>query len=263
MEYPIVAVVSIESESMDLLSNIRKIPNDSNTKNFEDSTLYMHDINTKYYNTKVALLPVENVFNLSDSVKKKLEGILIHFDSHDRSFLEIVPTYVDFIKKHPVELFILLCNELQEDCKSGITFKCIKDFYNKIDIIELKRTSCDNEDDHFGDEASGYDELSEALKCTLWSNVSVDSSNTMGFLNSSVTGEVSDQIEESGVDVDDDSIEEEINNFENLLSQVMQFRSNTSFMTRDDRLNSAQHIAEVFEKLLLQDEGMQKNLPSE
>jgi hypothetical protein len=66
-----------------------------------------------------------------------------------------------------------------------------------------------------------------------------------------------------GEHIDGNSIENEINNFESLLSQVMQFRSTTSGMSRDDRLNSAQHFAEVFEKLLLQDEDLAAaNLPA-
>jgi hypothetical protein len=68
-------------------TDIRKIPNDSNTQDFEGSTLYIHDINTKYYNTKIALLPVEDISSssLSEGAKNKLEGILVHFNSHDAS----------------------------------------------------------------------------------------------------------------------------------------------------------------------------------
>jgi hypothetical protein len=79
---------------------------------------------------------------------------------------------VDFIKANPVELFILLCNELADDCKKGITFKCIKDCYHKLDIIELDKNSSDGEEED--GEATGYDELAEALKCTLWSNVTAN-----------------------------------------------------------------------------------------
>lgn len=37
---------------------------------------------------------------------------------------------------------------------------------------------------------------------------------------------------------------------------MMQFRPATSNMTREDRLNCAQDFAEVFEKLILQDEDV-------
>lgn len=40
---------------------------------------------TKYYETKIALLPTENFNGLNDAVKTKIEGILIYFDSNDVS----------------------------------------------------------------------------------------------------------------------------------------------------------------------------------
>ena len=51
-------------------------------------------------------------------------------------------------------------------------------------------------------------------------------------------------------------IENELENFEKLLSQVMQFRPNTNNLSRDDRLSFAQGFAEVFEKLIMQDEDI-------
>lgn len=51
-------------------------------------------------------------------------------------------------------------------------------------------------------------------------------------------------------------IENELENFEKLLSQVMQFRPNTNNLSRDDRLSYAQGFAEVFEKLIMQDEDI-------
>ncbi|KAG5682131.1 hypothetical protein PVAND_011507 [Polypedilum vanderplanki] len=248
MDFPVVALIGNEDDNKNILSNIRKIPNDSNIFEYENLTFYIHEINTKYYQTKVSLLPIEDITLLQkDSFKNKLEGILINFNSSDKSFLDILPKYVDFIKSNPVELFILICKKLVDDEKDGITFKCIKDCYHKIDIIELEKSdSCDeNEDEE--EISNGYDELQEALKCTLWSNVSVDGSTEHNI-----------QIEEE----DYNSIENEINNFETLMSQVMQFRSNTSNMSRDEQLNSAQYFAEVFEKLLLQDEDS-INLPNE
>lgn len=51
-------------------------------------------------------------------------------------------------------------------------------------------------------------------------------------------------------------IENELENFEKLLSQVMQFRPNTNNLSRDDRLSYAQGFAEVFERLIMQDEDI-------
>lgn len=51
-------------------------------------------------------------------------------------------------------------------------------------------------------------------------------------------------------------VESELENFEKLLNQMMQFRPATNNMSREERLNCAQGFAEVFEKLILQDEDV-------
>jgi len=52
-----------------------------------DCRIFVHKIVTKYYETKISLLPTENFMGLNDAVKSKIEGILIYFDSNDVSFL--------------------------------------------------------------------------------------------------------------------------------------------------------------------------------
>jgi hypothetical protein len=46
---------------------------------------------------------------------------------------------------------------------AGITFNCIKNIYNKFDIIELERKPCDEDGDEFS-EPFGYDELALAMQ---------------------------------------------------------------------------------------------------
>lgn len=65
----------------------------------------------------------------------------------------------------------MLCNELHEDSKTGITFKCIKDCYNRLDIIELEKDSDEGESDMFN--PTGYEELEQALRSVVWSNVNM------------------------------------------------------------------------------------------
>jgi hypothetical protein len=66
----------------------------------------------------------------------------------------------------------MLCNELHEDSKTGITFKCIKDCYNMLDIIELEKGIDDDESDLYN--PTGYDELEQALRSVVWSNVNMN-----------------------------------------------------------------------------------------
>jgi hypothetical protein len=69
----------------------------------------------------------------------------------------------------------MLCKELLDDVQSGVTFKCIKDCYNMLDIIELEKATDDagdDDDDLFN--PSGYEELAQALRSVIWSNVDVN-----------------------------------------------------------------------------------------
>lgn len=68
---------------------------------------------------------------------------------------------------------MMLCKELMDDDKAGITFKCIKDCYNMLDIIELEKAGVDEEDENLFN-PSGYDELAQALGSVIWSNVDVN-----------------------------------------------------------------------------------------
>lgn len=60
-----------------------------------------------------------------------------------------------------------------------------------------------------------------------------------------------------------EDVEEEIEKFENLLSQMLQFRPNTENMSREERLNHAQNFAEIFEKLILQDAEEDGSVPTD
>jgi hypothetical protein len=70
---------------------------------------------------------------------------------------------------------MMLCKQLADDATNGVTFKCIKDCYNMLDIIELEKTAEeeeDEDDDPFN--PCGYEELAQALRSVIWSNVDVN-----------------------------------------------------------------------------------------
>lgn len=80
----------------------------------------------------------------------------------------------------------MLCNELSEDIENGITFSCIKNCYNMLDIIELGKVTSeindedDDEEDPFN--PTGYEELDQALRSVIWSNVDVNNGNNINKL---------------------------------------------------------------------------------
>lgn len=98
--------------------------------------------------------------------------------------METLPQLVEFIKTRQIEFCMMLCKELLDDAKDGVTFKCIKDCYNMLDIIELEKTSddaVDDDEDLFN--PSGYDELAQALRSVIWSNVDVNHGRKQSKLN--------------------------------------------------------------------------------
>lgn len=69
---------------------------------------------------------------------------------------------------------MMLCKQLSEDDENGVTFKCIKDCYNMLDIIELEKPLGEDFEDEDLFNPSGYDELAQALRSVIWSNVDVN-----------------------------------------------------------------------------------------
>jgi len=67
---------------------------------------------------------------------------------------------------------MVLCKELPDSTNNGVTFKCIKDLSSMLDIIELEKDTEDEEQDDFN--LTGYDELAQALKSVIWSNVNIN-----------------------------------------------------------------------------------------
>lgn len=68
----------------------------------------------------------------------------------------------------------MLCKQLPEDTKNGITFKCIKDCCNILDIIELNKSPEEENSDEDIYNPTGYDELEQALRSVVWSNVDMN-----------------------------------------------------------------------------------------
>lgn len=81
------------------------------------------------------------------------------------------------MEKNEIELGILLCNQLFDEEKDGITYKEAKQSCKLLDVIELGRVkdetdAADENGDHH--DPVGYDELVQVLKSFLWSNIDVD-----------------------------------------------------------------------------------------
>ncbi|XP_058450441.1 uncharacterized protein LOC131429929 isoform X2 [Malaya genurostris] len=253
MDKPIVLVFSadpsVEPES--LITKVRKVPVEQFQEKLSDGHIgFGYHIQTKYYDTDVLFCPWKSTSELDalpEAILNQTEGILIYFDSKDRNFLKRLPDYARFVTDADIEFGILLCSELQEESDEGITYREAKQFCDSLDVIELE-PSGQTEDG----EAAGVDELIQAMHNFIWSNVD------MSRKGENSTGELGLHVGENSVETstadDERRTEEEVNDFEMLLAQLMQFRTNTSSWTRNERLAYAQEFAEIFDDMIADDE---------
>lgn len=52
---------------------------------YDNKTLYIHKIQTKYFSTSIAFYPLETINDLTEEMKEKVEGFIICFDSNNVS----------------------------------------------------------------------------------------------------------------------------------------------------------------------------------
>ncbi|XP_055594361.1 alpha- and gamma-adaptin-binding protein p34 isoform X2 [Uranotaenia lowii] len=252
MDKPIVLVLSVDpkTDAESLIGRIRKVPTAEGTSELVDGiTGYSYHIRTKYYETDVLFCAGKLETELSalpETILKQLEGILIYFDASERDFLKRLPEYATFLEDNDIEFGILLCTELHESSDKGITYEEAKQFCKVLDVIELE-PSGETEDG----EAAGVDELIQALHNFIWSNVNMSRKVGEPQPEASELDVISsDADEQSSSDPLHDRIEEELLGFEKLLTQVMQFRPNTSTWSRNERLAYAQEFADIFDELI-------------
>lgn len=257
MDKPVVLVVSADAtvKPEDLIGRVRKLPASEGTVPLADgNTGHCYHIRTKYYETDVVFCGWSGERELSEvpeAILKQLEGILIYFDARDRDFLKRLPEYATFVTDADIEFGILLCAELQEEADAGVTYREAKKFCNVLDVIELDPSGESGEDDD--GEAAGVDELIQAMHNFIWSNVDMHRKAAAPGAGAEGGDEAGKDGAEEGEAEDPEAerrIEEELMGFEKLLTQVMQFRPNTSSWTRNERLAYAQEFAEIFDELI-------------
>lgn len=117
-----------------------------------------------------------------------------------------------------------------DDSNDGITYKEAKKYSRLLDLIEL---APDNPSE--GEPQGGYDEIHVALRNTIWSNISMNGDDKKEAKKAS--------------DMSEKEIEDKLADFENLLTQAVNFRSNTADLGRNERLLYAQQFADAFESI--------------
>ncbi|XP_050072449.1 uncharacterized protein LOC126560534 [Anopheles maculipalpis] len=270
MGEPIVLVLSTDEsvKPESIIERIRKLPNSQDQIKLSTDTVpecigYTYQIHTKYYDTKVILYAhgSTELATVSSAILKRTEGMLIYFDAKDRKFLEQLPVFGTFVQQNEIEFGILLCSTLQESSADGITYSEAKSQCTMLDVIELEPSVEDAEEEVAGvGEATGVDELIQAMHNYIWSNVNIHRGNraSTGATDDESPGLLSpnptDDYEAPITEEEERIMEAELNGFERLLTEVMNFQPNTSNWTRNERLMYAGGLAEIFDYLVEEDE---------
>lgn len=143
-----------------------------------------------------------------------------------------------------IEFGILLCNELADNERNGITYKEAKAYSTLLDVIELERRRDDEEEGESSHhDPVGYDELLQAIRAVIWSNVVLNRGAGgpkigLGRESSVTNGRVQNDGSEG-----DGQIEAELAGFEKLMTDVMMFKDTTSTWSKNERLAYAEKLA--------------------
>jgi alpha- and gamma-adaptin-binding protein p34 len=220
---------------------------------------------TKYYEVNVLLYPYthKDLDSMPEILREYIEAVLIYFDASDRSFLTALDKYATFVEDNEIELGVLLCKELFDHEKDGITYREAKQHFKLLDVIELDRKHSTEDDDDDVEEVGvqgstshhdpvGYDELLQALRSFLWSNVNTGAMgpDRRGSKKHSISVPNDKGNAATDAPVDEKDVEAELANFEKLLTQLITFRPNSQNWSRNERLAAAQEFAEIFEDLI-------------
>lgn len=187
-----------------------------------------------------------------------------------RDFLKSLKTYAEFMEENNVEFGILLCSELFDNSSEGITYKEAKEYSNVLDVIELDRRRDGDSDDGAQDDninhhdPIGYDELLQAIRAVVWSNVDLrrassgtvlrsdaneshdvqpSQSNGAGNSSSVQAGGSSNGANPANEEADDAKLEADLAKFEQLLTEVAMFKDTTANWSRNERLAYAEKFA--------------------
>ncbi|KAM7356423.1 uncharacterized protein ACRADG_002162 isoform 2-T8 [Cochliomyia hominivorax] len=232
--YPLLLIKSFGKEkSSDIVSEILRTNNESVAEPMDvciDSfTFKVQELSicTKYYKTNILLFECEDIYSIPKAVRNAIEGAIFYFDSNDMNFLSELNSLISFVKENNIDLSTLITRNLNE--KYGLSYESLKNkFSNEVNIIDLNP----NQDN---DEPYGYEEVLEILKNNIWSSISVSNRN----LNS-------DKLQ-------DPNIEDALSEFEELLYKFQQFKEVSQNMSREEVLQNAENLAELFAKMLNED----------
>ncbi|XP_037805593.1 uncharacterized protein LOC119599793 [Lucilia sericata] len=237
--YPLVLIKSFGKETNeDIINELLHVNGELNlepmTISVDSYEIKSHKLSicTKYYKTQLFLFECEDINEIPDAVKKEIEGVIFYFDSKDLNFLSKLTTLLKFVKDNNIGVSTLITRNLSEKNSQELSYDEIRGrCKHDINIIDLNDIM-DNE------EANGYAEVLDLLKNHLWPNVHIPNHN-------------SNKIHKS--EENDVNVEEALQEFEELLNKFQQFKDVSRNMCREEVLQNAENLAELFANILNED----------
>ncbi|XP_017843877.1 uncharacterized protein LOC108600681 [Drosophila busckii] len=185
------------------------------------------NIITKYYNTKIFLIPFdENYDQVPTEIRKATEALIVYFDPTDETFAKNLSGINKFAVNNNIQLGFLITNSFSV-VPHDKTIDCLKKEANILfDFITL---TSDNEEQG---SSTGYVEVLSGFKNFVWSSVEVQPSSSWKNKHNNP-----------------DDLENELHDFEKLLIAAQTLR-NDSLLTREQVLSKAEELAEAVSDIL-------------
>lgn len=135
---------------------------------------YPWHIDTKYYTADIDLCAVEKKTIGSEQFAASVEALVINFDSNKNDSLEIVDSWMAFLKEFEPEVQILLCDRCYENPETGVGRVkvqewCVERGFELVELNPELDPEWEEEQDFI--ETTGIKRVIQAMHAHLWPNL--------------------------------------------------------------------------------------------
>ncbi|GLH07862.1 Alpha-and gamma-adaptin-binding protein p34 [Gryllus bimaculatus] len=135
---------------------------------------YPWHIDTKYYTADVNLCAVEKKTIGSEQFAISVEAVVINFDSNRNDGLNVVESWLAFLREFEPEVQILLCDRCYENPKVGVSRVkaqewCVEQGFELVELNPELDPEWEEEQDFI--ETTGIKRVVQAMHAHLWPNL--------------------------------------------------------------------------------------------
>lgn len=135
---------------------------------------YPWHIDTKYYTADVNLCSVEKKTLGSEQFAVSVEAIVINFDNNRNDGLDVVESWLSFLKEFEPEVQILLCDRCYENPTVGVNRVtvqewCVEQGFELVELNPELDPEWEEEQDFI--ETTGIKRVVQAMHAHLWPNL--------------------------------------------------------------------------------------------